>query len=249
MSFSFYIMKSYTDYEPGIELVNIHYTTTPIGQIPDWNAQRETRAMPRGGVVIRGQGGTTLDESGTYTHTHAETVHLPDDGVRRKVIRLPNAIWEPHSGWMAEHYMLHHYFEAFRHGQRETSPLYSEEIVTKEIEYIDHQGNLGGMCIFWSIYDWGVAQYTPTEDPNFISWYGEDTPFRSHKFYGAEDKDGFQRIRGDMIRALPTPRRWLGKIRAPRGARVYQKWHVGSLWQPNPADRWEDYWGDFVHVL
>jgi hypothetical protein len=24
---------------------------------------------------------------------------------------------------------------------------------------------------------------------------------------------------------------------------------VGNMWQPNPADRWEDYRGDQVHTL
>jgi hypothetical protein len=45
---SFYMKRSYVDTQPGIELVNIHYTWTPVGQQPNWEAHRETRAMPRG---------------------------------------------------------------------------------------------------------------------------------------------------------------------------------------------------------
>jgi len=62
--FSFYIKKTFVDMVPGIELVNIHYTWTPLGELPNWQSQRETRAMPRGGVLVRGMGGTTLDEAG-----------------------------------------------------------------------------------------------------------------------------------------------------------------------------------------
>ena len=61
---SFYIKRTYVDTQPGIELVNIHYTWTPVGQKPTWDAPRETRAMPRGGTLIRGMGGTTVAESG-----------------------------------------------------------------------------------------------------------------------------------------------------------------------------------------
>ena len=61
---AFYIKKSYADAEPGIELVNIHYTWTPLGEMPNWEAHRETRMMPRGGVLVRGMGGTTVDEAG-----------------------------------------------------------------------------------------------------------------------------------------------------------------------------------------
>lgn len=247
---SFYIKKSYVDSEPGIELVNIHYTWTPLGEMPNWEAHRETRMMPRGGVLVRGMGGTTVDESGQYVQTASERIELPDDGTQRKVIRLPKAIQDPSaSAGYTENYVFHHYFEIFRNGKREQSSLYTEEIVSKEVEYLDFQGNLGGMCIFWSVYDWDSPQYQPTEEPNFIARFGEDNPYRSHKFYGTEDKDNFSRIRSEMLRSLPLPRRFVGKIYGPKNAQIHQRWHVGNLWQPNPTDRWEDYWGYVVHTL
>jgi hypothetical protein len=247
---AFYIKKTYVDTEPGIELVNIHYTWTPLGQTPNWEAYRETRAMPRGGVLMRGMGGTTLDESGLAVQTAVEKVDLPDDGIRRKIIRLPRAIPDPAApGGFTENYTFHYYFEIFRNGQREQSPLYTEEIVSKEVEYLDFQGNLGGMCIFWSVYDWDAPQYQPTEEPNFIAHFGEDSPYRSFKFYGSGDMENFGRIRSDMLRSLPLPRRYVGKIHGPKGAQVHQRWHVGGLWTPNPVERWEDYWGYVVHTL
>ena len=247
---AFYIKKTYVDSEPGIELVNIHYTYTPPGEMPNWEANRETRAMPRGGVLMRGMGGTTLDESGMAVQTAVEKVELPDDGIRRKIIRLPKAIPAPSTpqGY-TENYAFHHYFEVFRNGKREQSPLYTEEIVSKEVEYLDFEGTLGGMCIFWSIYDWDAPQYQPTEEPNFIARFGEDSPYRSFKFYGSEDMENFGRIRSEMLQQLPTPRRFVGKIHGPKGTQVHQRWHVGGLWDPNPARRWEDYWGYVVHTL
>jgi hypothetical protein len=249
MAFGFYMKKSFVDPEPDIEMVNIHYTWTAVGEPPNWEAHRETRAMPRGGVFIRGMGATTLDEGGQYVQSTSKTIELPDDGVRRKVLRLPHMIRDPQTEGYAEHYAFHHYFEIFRGGQREMSPLYTEEIVTKEIEYIDFQGNIGGMCIYWSVYDWDVPQYEPTEEHTFIGHFGEDSPYRSHKLYGSEDKDNFSRMRSELLCSLPLPRRFVGKIHGPKGAQVYQRWHVGGLWAPNPAERWEDYWGHVVHLL
>lgn len=246
---SFYIKRSFVDTQPGIELVNIHYTWTPVGQQPDWEAHRETRAMPRGGVLIRGLGGTTVAESGEYVQTLSQQVELPDDGVRRKVIRLPKDVYDPASGTYIENYSFHHYYETFRDGKRETSPVYTEEIVSREVEYVDYTGSLGGMCIFWSIYDWDAAQYQPTEAPQFIEKFGEDSPYRSFKFYGAEDKETFSRTRSELLQSLPTPRRFVGKIYGPKGAEVHQRWHVGGMWSPNAAERWEDYWGYVVHTL
>jgi hypothetical protein len=117
--FSFYMKKTFVDMVPGIELVNIHYTWTPLGELPNWQSLRETRAMPRGGVLVRGMGGTTLDESGQPVQTQSETIQLPDDGVRRKIIKLPNEIEDPPTGKYVDNYLFHHYFEIFRNGKRE----------------------------------------------------------------------------------------------------------------------------------
>jgi hypothetical protein len=61
--------------------------------------------------------------------------------------------------------------------------------------------------------------------------------------------ENFGRIRSEMLRSLPLPRRFVGKIHGPKGTQVHQRWHVGGLWDPNPARRWEDYWGYVVHTL
>jgi hypothetical protein len=246
---SFYAKKTFVDTLPGIELVNLHYTWTPLAEMPNWDVHRETRAMPRGGTLVRGMGGTTIDEQGQAVQTESEVIELPDDGIRRKIIRLPNEILDPKTGRYIDNYSLHHYFEIFRDGKRELSQLFTEEIVSKEVEFIDHTGNLGGMCIYWSIGDWDGPQYQPTEEANFIAKYGEDNPYRSYKFYGCDDMEEFSRIRSAMLAALPMPRRYIGRIRGPRGASVHQRWHVGGMWTPNRADRWEDYWGYVVHTL
>ena len=125
---TFYIKKTYVDTEPGIELVNIHYTWTPVSEMPNWEAHRETRAMPRGGVLVRGMGGTTLDESGQYVQTASDRIELSDDGTRRKVLRLPKAIPDPATGGYTENYAFHYYFEIFQNGRRRLSSLYTEKI-------------------------------------------------------------------------------------------------------------------------
>jgi len=35
----------------------------------------------------------------------------------------------------------------------------------------------------------------------------------------------------------------VGKVRGPKGAEVQHSWHVGGMWNPNKAERWESYWG------
>jgi hypothetical protein len=247
--FSFYLKKSFVDPEPGISLVNIHYTWTVLGSAPDWSSHRESRTMPRGGVLLRGFGGTTVDDSGHYVQTEAQAIRLPDDGIRRKVISLPNEVLDPATGKYVDSYAFHHYFEVFRDDTREESPVFTEQIVSKEVEFMDFPGMLGGVCIYWSIYDWDAPQYQPTEDPSFISRYGEDNAYRSLKLYGQQDKDEFYRNRSELLAALPLPRRFIGRIRGPKGAQVHQSWHLGNTWQADPRARWEQYFGYVTHVL
>jgi hypothetical protein len=145
---SFHIKRSFVDTQSRIELVTIHYTWKPVGQQPNWEAHQETRAMPRGCTLVRGLGGPTVAESGEYRQTLSQIVELSDDGIRRKVIRLPQDVYDPALGQYVEHYAFHYYFEIFRNGKREVSPVYTEEIVSKRVESIDYTGNLVGRCIF-----------------------------------------------------------------------------------------------------
>ena len=120
--FSFYMKKTFVDTMPGIELVNIHYTWTPLTQMPNWETHRETRAMPRGGTLVRGMGGTTIDETGEVRQTQQDVIGLPDDGIRRKIIKLPDEILNPDTGKYSDTYLFHHYFEIFRRWQARVEP-------------------------------------------------------------------------------------------------------------------------------
>ncbi len=97
----FEIEKWYYDYAENIEAVNIHYASTPLGEVPDWNSQRSTRFLP-----------------------------LVESRLRRKTLKLPLRILDPQRGELSDHYLLHHYFEIFADGDTHYSSLYTEEIIT-----------------------------------------------------------------------------------------------------------------------
>jgi len=95
------VEKSFHDYADDIEAVNIHYVTTLIGAVPDWEHYRCTRFMP----ILRGR-------------------------LRSKVLKLPREIIEAPDGMRSARYLLHHYFEIFQGGDRYYTPLFTEEIDT-----------------------------------------------------------------------------------------------------------------------
>jgi len=94
------VVKWFRDYADDIEAVNIHYALTLLGETPDWNHVRTTRYMP-----------------------------LVGNSIRMKELRLPVFVTDC-QGQSSQHYTLHYYFEVCRGGDRQYSPLYSEDVVS-----------------------------------------------------------------------------------------------------------------------
>jgi hypothetical protein len=94
------VVKWFRDYADDIEAVNIHYALTAVDETPDWNHARATRYMPPVGGSIR-----------------------------VKELRLPRYLSDS-QGRPSSRYMLHYYFEVCQSGDRQYSPLYSEEVTT-----------------------------------------------------------------------------------------------------------------------
>jgi len=94
------VVKWFRDYADDIEAVNIHYALTALDETHDCNHVRTTRYMP-----------------------------LVGQSIRMKELRLPLCISDC-QGRPSNHYTLHYYFEVCQSGDRQYSPLYSEEVVT-----------------------------------------------------------------------------------------------------------------------
>jgi hypothetical protein len=221
--------RQWLDLEPGIEAVNIHYTWTPPGTLPDWRQHRETRLMERNAMIREGMGGTTVVDEQLVNMEVRERPATAPANARVKVIKLPTRIWDPRLNGWTESYLFHHYFEVYQNGRLWTTDLYTEEIVSRDIEYIDWVGNVVGVCAHWSVFDFDTTQYVPSETQEFIDRFGEDHEFRSFKLYHYPDRDHFTRQKAMMMRGIPLPHRWRSKVWSPRGAQVIQGWHVEFL--------------------
>jgi hypothetical protein len=107
MGGEYLVEKSYWDDADDIEAVTIHYTWSPVGELPNWETEKATRFMP-------------MEQSNECGATSRRRV---------KVLRLPAQIVTG-SGARTDRYELHHYFEICQGGSRRTSPRFTEEIVT-----------------------------------------------------------------------------------------------------------------------
>jgi hypothetical protein len=103
------VVKWFRDYADDIEAVNIHYAVTAVNETPDWDRVRATRYMP-----------------------------LIGNSIRMKELRLPQSISDCR-GRVSNRYALHYYFEVCQGGDRQYSPLYSEEVVTGPANECGHE--------------------------------------------------------------------------------------------------------------
>ena len=240
---NWYLKKEFFDTADDIESVAIHYTWTPLGQAPDWSGHRESRLMPAGEMLKTGVG--EVAKYGPPAPSVPQYIHPK---LRKKVLKMPNDIRDEEAGRWTGDYNLHYYYEIFQAGQRHYSPVYTDEIRTREVGLLDPHGVLFGVCANWSVYHWDAPQFSPTEEAQFVAHYGEDHPLRQHKFYGVENQEAFGVAKKAAVDTLPLPHRFLTRISAPVGAPVRLRFHVAN-WGLPEHERWEDYWLDETFIM
>lgn len=140
-------------------------------------------------------------------------VMMPEWGslpLRRSwVVRLPTHF----NG--EEKYLFHHYFQVrYEDGSEKFSDTFTQLIMPKNVEYIDHSGTCTHIIMHWSIDGWSYPQDTELEVAG-IEW-GEEFSV-SQVPYRSGDRL-YERGRLYSLQRLPAPRRFHATVWAPRGA-------------------------------
>ncbi|MBI4831483.1 MAG: hypothetical protein HY801_07995, partial [Candidatus Lindowbacteria bacterium] len=178
-----YLKKEWRDPSPDISEVKIHYAWGPHGSPPDWGRFEQVRTLSTWAEKVEGRGRVSPHEGRGET----KSVWALPPGMRAKIIKIPEGMSNGQFGLHADSFLLHHYFEIHRNGSVSYSDMYTEEIVSWEVEYTDWTGAIIAVCAHWSIGDTDAMMYAPTEDPRFLEWYGHDNEFRSIRIYQAVD--------------------------------------------------------------
>lgn len=239
---NWYLKKEFYGVEDDIEGVIIHYTYGPVGQAPEWT-RTESRSMQAGEKLKAGVG-----QVARYGPAAPEVPQHVDPKLYKKVLKLPNDIRDEATGTWTGNFLVHYFYEIVRDGDRQFSPVFTDEIATRDIYLNDPTGILFAVCANWSVYDWDSPQFSPAEDPRFIAIYGDEHPLRQLRFYSTEDQESFAIAKKAVVDHLPLPHRFYARASAPVGAPVRLRFHVGN-WGLPEAQRWEDYWLDETFVM
>lgn len=130
---------------------------------------------------------------------------------RNWVVRLPTHLENQNK------YLFHYYFQIHYQDNREKiSDMFTELIIPKQVEYIDHSGAYSHIRLHWSIGGWLYPQDTELEVEG-IEW-GSDFSV-SQSTYRAGDRL-YELGRSALINKIPAPRVYRATIWGPKGATV-----------------------------
>lgn len=159
---------------------------------------------------------------------------FPEWGWNRK--RRSKVIWLGRDLDGKEQYNLHYKFQVIGARPRETE-VYVEEIVADgSLTFVDHVGDYTNVCLYWSVNGWGAYNYSTM----FEAGVEYDHPFSSLRFYRHAHDPEFLRGRYEMLRGMPLPHVFHGKVHAPRGSRVNFCFHI--MRRGDPYGRDYDFW-------
>jgi len=155
---------------------------------------------------------------------------------RSWVVRIPTHL----DG--SERYLFHYYFQVrYADGSEKVSDNFTELIMPKNIEYIDHSGCFTHVKMHWSLAGWSYPQDTELEIDG-IEWGDEYSVCRSP--YRSGDRL-FERGRALAVSRIAVPRVFRATIWAPRGEEVNYCFNLVSIdISGNMSQRWDNNCGE-----
>ena len=95
------------------------------------------------------------------------------------------------------------------------SQIYTEEIVSREIPYVDNEGLVTEVRILWSVGGWNAPNWSQSRLEGLALNYDKNEAGHDQEGEGIADEAMYE-----MVQTVPLPRRFVGKVWGPRGATV-----------------------------
>ncbi len=155
---------------------------------------------------------------------------VPDTNprVRQAVIEIPRYLNEKDS------YQLHYRFVVVRNGREEFSPIFSEEIVAREVPYVDQQGRITEVRVLWGVDGWAAPNWTQARLDGLKLQMIPTRPGHDIEGEGIADDAIYE-----LIQTVPLPRRYVAKVWGQRGAAVEYVYQLLRTNSPLPEDDFE----------
>ena len=148
--------------------------------------------------------------------------------VRQAVIEIPRYLNDKDS------YQLHYRYVVVRQGREEFSPVFTEEIVAREVPHLDREGRITEVRLLWGVNGWGAQNWTQARLEGLNLQMIPTRPGHDIEGEGLADDAIYE-----LVQTVPLPRRYLGKVWGPRGATIEYVYQLLRANSPIPE-------GDFA---
>jgi hypothetical protein len=197
---------------------------SPVTTLPVF-ALRKTWIDPGPGIAMVQIHYTASPAGAAPDWSDAEEIVLArqDGPMRAAVIEVPRTV-----GGETE-FSLHHFFFVVGPDSRTATPVFTEDIVAREVTYSDAGGDWTAVGLVWSVADEDV--------PNYTSTVMDGLAFES---MGSSPSDGSVY---EFVRAQPLPHVFRGKVWGVRGTRIRYGYHLVRQGLPDPdgnTETWDD---------
>jgi hypothetical protein len=165
-----------------------------------------------------------------------------DPALRRAIIEIPRYL----NG--RDRFLLHYRFARGGEHRNGISPVFTEEICAREVEYVDRDGWITEVRLLWSVNDWSAPNWTQATLEGLNLELGATAAGHDIEGEGIADNAIYE-----LIQTVPLPRRYVAKVWGPRGATVeyaYQLLRTNAPMVDDEAQRWDNNHGrNFTLVL
>jgi len=151
---------------------------------------------------------------------------------RLAVIEIPRYLDD------APNYLLHYRFGGggeFREGFNHDV---SEEIVSREVEYVDNEGLITEVRVLWSVGGWSAPNWSQAKLAGLKLNMPEREAGHDTRGQGMEDEAIYE-----LVQTVPLPRRFVARIWGPKGATVEYAFQLLRTNSPMPESdfaRWDN---------
>ena len=160
---------------------------------------------------------------------------------RRAVLEIPRYVDGKDS------YSLHYQFGGGGEHHEGFSRIYTEEILSREVEYVDREGRITEVRMLWTPGDWGAPNWTQAQLEGLPLRIDKDTPG-----HDAEGEGIIEEAIYELVQTVPLPRRFVGKVWGPRGSTIEYCFQLLRTNAPMPGDefeRWDNREGKNYSVI
>jgi hypothetical protein len=152
--------------------------------------------------------------------------------IRQAILEIPRYLHNK------DNYLFHYQFIPGGTQRAPMSPIFTEEILAREVAYVDNEGWATELRVLWSVDGWGAPNLTQAKLEGLDLNVGADLPGHDREGEGIADEAIYE-----LVQTVPLPRRYVAKVWGPKGSTVeyaFQLLRTNTPTLGEEGDRWDN---------